>query len=72
MDKIHAPASPAMGLMQPVALPYGKGQIDFFSEAGLFGAQWQKGKPVGMNQPGASGNIQLLPNTMHWLDGTLK
>jgi hypothetical protein len=66
------PSVPASGLMQSAAVSYGKGRIVFFSEAGLFGVQWQGGKPVGMNHPGASSNLQLLLNTMHWLDGTLK
>lgn len=66
------PSVPAKGLMQAAALHYGKGRVVFFSEAGLFGVQWQGGKPVGMNHPGARGNLQLLLNTMHWLDGTLK
>lgn len=66
------PSVPATGLMQAAALNYGKGRIVFFSEAGLFGVQWQGGKPVGMNHPGARDNLQMLLNTMHWLDGTLK
>jgi hypothetical protein len=66
------PSVPATGLWQAAALNYGKGRIAFFSEAGLFGVQWQGGNPVGMNHPGASGNLQLLLNTMHWLDGSLK
>ena len=66
------PSIPAAGLMQAAARRYGKGRVVLFSEAGLFGVQWQGGKPVGMNHPGANGNLQLLLNTMHWLDGTLK
>lgn len=66
------PSIPASGLMQAATRHYGKGRIAFFSEAGMFGTQWQAGKPIGMNHPDASGNLQLLLNTMHWLDGTLK
>jgi hypothetical protein len=66
------PSVPVTGLMQAAARSYGKGLVVFFSEAGLFGVQIQGGKPVGMNHPGASDNFQLLLNTMHWLDGTLK
>ena len=66
------PSVPATGLMQAAALHYGKGRVVICAEAGVFGVQWQGEKPVGMNHPGASGNLQLLLNTMHWLDGTLK
>jgi len=66
------PSVAASGLMQGAARHYGKGRVVFFSEAGLFGVQWQGGKPVGMNHPGASGNLQLLLNTMHWLNGALE
>ncbi len=66
------PSVPARDLLQAATLRYGKGRIAFYSEAGMFGAQWEAGKPVGMNHPGAAGNLQLLLNTMHWLDGTLK
>jgi hypothetical protein len=69
---VTTPSVPATGLMQAAALQYGKGRVVFFSEAGLFDVQWQGGMPVGMNHPGAGGNLQLLLNTMHWLDGTLK
>ena len=63
---------PANGLLQAAARRYGKGKVVLFSEAGLFTAQIQRGKPVGMNHPGAEGNLQLLLNTLHWLDGTLE
>ena len=66
------PSVPARGLMQAAARHDGKGRVVLFAEAGLFGAQQEGGRAVGMNHPGASGNLQLLLNTMHWLDGTLK
>ncbi len=66
------PSTTASGLMQAAARHYGKGRVVFFSEAGLFGVQWQGGQPVGMNHPGAGGNLQLLLNTLHWLDGSLE
>lgn len=66
------PSVSAAGLMQGAALRYGKGRVVLYSEAGMFGVNRQRGVPVGMNRPGAAGNLQLLLNTMHWLDGTLK
>ena len=63
------PSVPAAGLMQAAALHYGKGRVVFFAEAGLFAAQTQGRLPVGIN---ATGNLQLLLNTMHWLEGILK
>jgi hypothetical protein len=66
------PSVPAAGLMQAAALRYGRGRVVLFSEAGMFGVQWQAGRPVGMNHPGARDNLQLLLNTLHWLDGSLK
>lgn len=66
------PSVSAAGLMQGAARRYGKGRVVFFSEAGMFGTQWQRGGPVGMNHPGARENLQLLLNTMHYLDGSLK
>jgi hypothetical protein len=66
------PSLPATRLMQGAARRYGKGRVVLFSEAGLFAVQIQRGKPAGMNHPGARENRQLLLNTMHWLDGSLK
>jgi hypothetical protein len=66
------PSIPAAGLMQAAARQYGKGRVVLFSEAGAFSAQIQSGKPVGLNHPDADGNLQLLLNTVHWLDGTLE
>lgn len=68
----NTPSVPANGLLQAAARHYGKGRVVLFSEAGLFMAQTQGGRPVGMNHPGAEGNLQLLLNTLHWLDGTLE
>jgi hypothetical protein len=66
------PSLPASGLMQGAATRFGKGRIVLYAEAGMFGAELQRGVPVGMNHPDAGGNLQLLLNTMHWLDGSLK
>jgi hypothetical protein len=66
------PSIPATGLLQAAARRYGEGRVVLFAEAGMFGAQWQGRKPVGMNHLDASGNLQLLLNTLHWLDGTLE
>jgi len=43
-----------------------------FGEAAMFSAQLAgpHAKPVGLNQPGMRGNIQLLRNIMSWLSGS--
>jgi hypothetical protein len=43
--------------------------VAIFGEAAMFSAQLTgpKGKPMGMNAPGAEQNHQLLLNVMHWL-----
>jgi hypothetical protein len=66
------PSIPANGLLQGAAQSYGKGRVVVFAEAGLFTVQWQRGQPLGLGSPDNGGNRQLLLNTMHWLDGSLK
>jgi len=54
-------------------MEYGKGRVVVFGEAGMFSAQLagpQKGK-MGMNNPQAKQNPQLLLNIIHWLDRKL-
>jgi hypothetical protein len=63
------------GMHQGAALVHGAGRVVIFGEAAAFTAQQVKSKggnfKVGMNQPDASGNAQLLLNTLHWLVGQL-
>jgi hypothetical protein len=68
----ETPSISAYGLMQGAAQRYGKGRVVVFSEAGMFTVQWQRGQPLGLGSPDNGGNRQLLLNTMHWLDGSLK
>ena len=55
------------------ALEHGKGRVVCFGEAAMFSAQRQGPDrlPMGMNQPGAEQNPQLLLNIIHWLDRRL-
>lgn len=54
-------------------LEHGKGRVVCFGEAAMFSAQRQGPQllPMGMNQPGAEQNPQLLLNIIHWLDRRL-
>lgn len=54
-------------------LEHGKGRVVCFGEAAMFSAQRQgpDRAPMGMNQPGAEQNPQLLLNIIHWLDRRL-
>ena len=63
----------ACGLVNGAFMSYGKGRVVLFGEAAMFSAQLagdQKDK-IGMNNPGASQNPQLLLNIIHWLDRKL-
>ncbi|MCC6460688.1 MAG: DUF4350 domain-containing protein [Saprospiraceae bacterium] len=57
------------GLYQLAILPYGKGKVAVSGEAAMFSAQLAgpNRNPVGMNQPEARQNAQLLLNILHWL-----
>jgi len=60
-------------LVNGAFMEYGKGRVVVFAEAGMFSAQFagpQKGK-MGMNNPQAKQNPQLLLNIIHWLDRKL-
>ena len=62
-----------LNLVNGAFLDYGKGRVVVFAEAGMFSAQFagpQKGK-MGMNNPQAKQNPQLLLNIIHWLDRKL-
>lgn len=54
-------------------LEHGQGRVVCFGEAAMFSAQRQgpELRPMGMNQPGAEQNPQLLLNIIHWLDRML-
>lgn len=64
----------AAGLMHSVYFPQGKGRVVIVGEAAMFSAQLagpEKFK-MGMNEPSAKNNPQLLLNIIHYLDGILK
>lgn len=59
----------AEGLLVGAVLKLGKGRLAVFSDASMFSAQFSKGgAKMGMNDPEAAGNQQLLINTVRWLD----
>ena len=62
-----------LDLVNGAFLSFGKGRVVAFGEAAMFSAQLQgpERKPMGMNQPGAEQNPQLLLNIIHWLDRRL-
>ncbi|HOZ40746.1 MAG TPA: DUF4350 domain-containing protein [Flavobacteriales bacterium] len=66
------PGRSGAGWQQGAALEFGKGRVVVFGEAAMFSAQLAgpHAKPVGLNQPGMRGNIQLLRNIMSWLSGS--
>ncbi len=61
------------GWSQGAFLNYGKGRVVVFGEAAMFSAQLagKKKRKVGMNDPKAPQNYQLLLNIIHWLDHKL-
>ena len=67
------PRLPGEGLLQGVALPYGRGRVAVFGEAAMFSAQVSGNprRPMGMNAPAAAQNPQFLLNVMRWLAGVL-
>lgn len=62
-----------LGLANGAYLEYGQGRIVVFGEAALFSAQLQNAekRKMGMNNPQARQNPQLLLNIIHWLDRKL-
>lgn len=61
----------AAGMYQGAYRTYGKGRVYMSGEAAMFAAQLagpNKSK-MGMNNPVANENYQLLLNIIHWLDG---
>lgn len=64
------PYSDSKGLVQLGYLKYGKGRVVISGEAAMFSAQLAgpNRNKVGLNQPEARQNGQLLLNIIHWLD----
>jgi hypothetical protein len=64
------PATDSKGYYQGAYMPYGKGKIVVMGEAAMFSAQLTgpNRAPVGMNNPNARENAQLLLNILRWLD----
>lgn len=67
------PSVPVGGWLQGAALRSGKGRVAVFGEAAMFSAQLAgpNRAPMGMNDPLAAQNPQLLLNVAHWLAGLL-
>lgn len=64
----NTPVKSGEGLYQGAYLKYGQGRVVVFGEAAMFTAQRQGKSKVGMNSRDAEQNLQLLLNTIHWLD----
>ena len=66
-----APEVNIEGWHQGGLLKAGKGRVAVFGEAAMFTAQraGPTERPMGMNDPAAKQNFQLLLNVMHWLSG---
>lgn len=64
----------AAGLMHSVYFSQGKGRVVIVGEAAMFSAQLAGPEKfrMGMNEPAAKYNPQLLLNIIHYLDGILK
>jgi hypothetical protein len=74
--EIHedTPSISVAGWYQGAVAKFAQGKMALFSEAAMFTAQiFDRGKMrIGMNNPLAKDNAQLLLNVMHWLSGLLK
>lgn len=70
----QTPRHSVAGWSQGAAKAFGKGRIVAFGEAAMFSAQLAGPgqRKMGMNNPLAPENYQLLLNIIHWLDGKLK
>jgi hypothetical protein len=66
----NTPVLSGDGFSQGAYLEYGRGKIVVMGEAAMFSAQLAgpNRNPIGLNNPDASGNNQLLINIIHWLD----
>lgn len=67
------PQVPAAGWFQGAVLRHGAGRVAVFGEAAMFSAQvyGEDRTPMGMNDPDAGDNYQLLLNLVRWLTGRL-
>jgi hypothetical protein len=72
--KKDTPGMDARGMSQGAFRRYGRGRVVAFGEAAMFTAQLAGStkQKMGMNNPLASQNFQLLLNIIHWLDGRLE
>ncbi|MGD9344871.1 MAG: hypothetical protein PVH84_03355, partial [Candidatus Aminicenantes bacterium] len=78
-DKLYeirkdTPSISVAGWYQGAIAKFKHGKVALFSEAAMFTAQiFDQGRMrIGMNNPLAKDNAQLLLNVMHWLSGLLK
>ncbi len=64
------PQISAAGWSQGAVKKYGKGRVVMWGEAAMFSAQLagENKMKIGMNDPKAKYNLQLLLNIIHWLD----
>lgn len=69
----NTPYIDAAGLYHSVYFREGKGRVVIAAEAAMFSAQLAGPEKhrMGMNEPAAKNNPQLLLNVMRWLDGRL-
>lgn len=66
----NTPRISAEGWWMGATKTFGRGRLVVFSDATMFSAQISKGgNPMGMNASTGKQNLQLLLNTIHWLDG---
>lgn len=61
------------GMLQGAVMNVGRGRVAVFGEAAMFSAQraGPDRHPMGMNDPAAAQNPQLMLNVLHWLTGIL-
>jgi len=69
----NIPRNPVKEWSQGAYKKYGKGRVVVFGEAAMFTAQiaGRQKRKMGMNNPIAKRNYQLLLNIIHWLDAKL-
>lgn len=69
----QTPQLGAAGMLQGATLRVGSGRVAVFGEAAMFTAQLSgsERRPMGMNHPRASQNVQFVLNVLHWLTGVL-
>ncbi len=69
----QTPRVPSPGWLHGVVLEVGAGRVAVFGEAAMFSAQLAgpNNFEMGLNNPRARGNVQLLLNTLRWLTGVI-